>query len=241
MQDVTFKYAEGVTALDGVSLRLEPGRTLGVVGRTGSGKSTLARLMLRFHDPSAGRILIGGTEVRDAGLDALRGRVALVTQEVQLFKATVRDNLTMFDSSVPDERVLRALEDVRMVDWLRAQRGGLDAVLGSGGSGMSAGQAQLMAFARVLLRQPGLVILDEASSKLDPATEALLEEAVGRILRGRTAIIIAHRLSTLDRADDILVLENGRVAEAGERVKLAADPESRFSRLLRFALEEMLA
>lgn len=241
LADLTFRYDESTPALDSVTLTLEAGRTLGVIGRTGSGKSTLARLLLRFYDPSAGEIRVGGQEIRQVCPGQLRSRVALVTQEVQLFQGTVRENVAMFDPTVSDAQIRHALDEVGLGEWLGAQPAGLDTRLSSGGAGLSAGQAQLVAFARVLLRDPGLIILDEASSRLDPATEQVLDAAMGRLLRGRTAILIAHRLATLDRVDQILVLEAGQVAEHGARQALAADPDSQYARLLRVGMEEALA
>ncbi|ADI13642.1 ABC transporter ATP-binding protein [Truepera radiovictrix] len=233
---LSFAYGDA-RILDEVSFRLEPGKVLGLLGRTGSGKTTLTRLLLRHYDASAGSLRLGplggGVEVRDIDPDVLRRRIGLVTQEVQLFHASVRDNLTFFDPTVPDERITAVLHDLGLGSWLAGLENGLDTLLAAGGSGLSAGQAQLLAFARVFLTDPGLVILDEPSSRLDPATEALLERAVDRLLAGRTAIIIAHRLKTVRRADDILVLEGGRVLEHGPRARLARDPRSRFYRLLR--------
>jgi ATP-binding cassette subfamily B protein len=218
---------------------------LGVLGRTGSGKTTLTRLLLRLYDPESGVIRLGDTDVRDAPFAALRAAVGLVTQDVQLFGATVRENITLFDDAVPDARVEAALSRLGILDWVAALPRGLDTELAPGGGGMSAGEAQLLAFARILLRDPGLVILDEAASRLDPLTERRLERAIDHLLRGagaqRTAIVIAHRLSTVQAADDILILEDGAVAEVGPRMALAADPASRFSRLLRAGLEEALA
>jgi len=163
----------------------------------------------------------------------LRRRVALVTQEVQIFRASVRDNLTFFDRAIPDVRIWAALADVGLARWARTLPEGLDTVLGSGGGGLSAGEAQLLALGRAFLRDPGLVILDEASSRLDPATEALIERTIARLLRGRTAIVIAHRLATISRVDSVLIMEDGRVREHGPRARLAADPGSRFAALLR--------
>ncbi|HEY7357211.1 MAG TPA: ATP-binding cassette domain-containing protein, partial [Ktedonobacterales bacterium] len=165
----------------------------------------------------------------------------MVTQEVQLFQATVRDNLSFFNHALSDSQIVAALEQVGLLPWYQALPDGLETMLGAEGTGLSAGEAQLLAFARVFLTNPGLVILDEASSRLDPATERLLERAVGKLFAGRTAIVIAHRLATIQRADDILILEDGRVLEYGPRVALAGDPNSRLSRLLRVGLEEVLA
>jgi ATP-binding cassette, subfamily B, bacterial len=223
-----------------VSLRLEAGRTLGLLGRTGSGKTTLTRLLFRLYDPTEGTVRIGGVDARRPALEALRERVAVVTQDVQLFSGTVRDNLTLFDPGVPDERIVAVLEDLGLLEWLRALPEGLDTLLGPGGRGLSAGEAQLLAFTRAFLADPGLVVLDEASSRLDPATERLIERAVDKLLRGRTGVIIAHRLSTVQRADEILVLDRGRVREHGDRAALATNPTSRYAELLRTGLQEVL-
>jgi ABC-type multidrug transport system fused ATPase/permease subunit len=153
----------------------------------------------------------------------------------------VRDNLTFFNHDLSDSHIVAALERVSLLPWYAQLPDGLETMLGAEGAGLSAGEAQLLAFARIFLSNPGLVILDEASSRLDPATESLLERAVDRLFAGRTAIVIAHRLATIQRADDILVLEDGHVLEYGPRVALASDPNSRLSRLLRVGLEEVLA
>jgi ATP-binding cassette subfamily B protein/ATP-binding cassette subfamily C protein len=229
------------SVLSDVSFTLAPGAKLGLLGRTGSGKTTLSRLILRLYDPTAGAIGLGGVGLREASFADLRGRVGMVTQDVQLFQASIRDNLALFDRSIDDARIERALDELGLQEWLRALPEGLDTRLGAGGLGLSAGEAQLLAFARVFLRDPGLVILDEASSRLDPATERLLERAIDRLLAGRTAIIIAHRLGTVQRVDTVMILDRGQVAEYGPREQLARDDDSRFAQLLRTGLEEVLA
>jgi ATP-binding cassette subfamily B protein len=213
---------------------------LGLLGRTGSGKTTLARLVFRLYDPSAGRIALDGIDIDQPTLDVLRSRVAMVTQDVQLFQASVRDNLTFFNPGIPDERIHAVIEELELGDWYDNLSEGLDTRLETGGRGLSAGEAQLLAFTRVFLRDPGLVILDEASSRLDPATEQLIERAIDRLLRNRTAIVIAHRLGTVQRADEIMILRDGRIVEYGERERLAANPDSRFYHLLQTGLEEVL-
>jgi ABC-type multidrug transport system fused ATPase/permease subunit len=167
--------------------------------------------------------------------------VGLVTQDVQLFRATLRDNLTLFDSQIPDERLGETLALLGLGDWYRALPRGLDTELGPGGVGVSAGQAQLLAFGRVFLKDPGLVILDEASSRLDPDTERLVEAAIDYLLRRRTAVIIAHRLSTIARVDRVVILEEGRIVEAGPRAALEADSGSHLAHLLRAARGEVPA
>lgn len=236
---VGFTYAgedDAARVLHDLDLTLAPGRTLGIVGRTGSGKSTLAKLAVRLHEPEEGEVRLGGVPI--GAVDDLRDHVGMVTQDVQLFRATVRDNLTFFDDSVDDARLLGVLDELALGPWIATLPAGLDTVLD--GDDLSAGQAQLLAFARIFLRDPGLVVLDEASSRLDPVTEALLERAVERLLADRTGIIIAHRLHTLHRVDDVLVLDAGRVVEHGDRAALAADPTSRFAQLLATGMEEVL-
>jgi ABC-type multidrug transport system fused ATPase/permease subunit len=239
-EGVSYSFNDRDPVLADVSFALGSGKVLGLLGRTGSGKTTLARLVFRLYDPTEGRILIDEDDLRRLKLHALRGRVALVTQDVQLFRATLRENLTFFDTSVADERILAALEDLALKDWFETLPDGLDTGIGSGGHSLSAGEAQLVAFARVFLREAGLVILDEASSRLDPATERRVERALDKLLHNRTAIVIAHRLRTVHRADEILILDEGRVREHGPRRALADDPASLFSHLLSTGLEEML-
>ncbi|MGC9335784.1 MAG: ABC transporter ATP-binding protein [Anaerolineae bacterium] len=255
LQGVSFGYREDgdgdgrQSVLRDVSFSLAPGSVLGLLGRTGSGKTTLTRLLFRFYDPDVGAIRLAGAgvadarfiDIRQAPLVELRQRVGMVTQSIQLFHATVRENLTFFDDSIPDVHIMDVLESVGLGAWYRSLPQGLDTELESGGGGLSAGQAQLLAFARVFLQDPGLVILDEASSRLDPATEALIERAVDCLVADRTAIIIAHRLGTVQRADDIMILSEGSIVEFGPRSALAGDPDTCFHGLLEKGLEEVLA
>ena len=219
--------------LQDISFSLPAGKTLGLLGHTGSGKTTLARLLLRFYDIDRGKIRLGNVAIAQTPLSELRQRVGIVTQDVQLFQASIRDNLTFFDSTIDDAKILSTLELLGLTDWWRSLRGGLDTILDSDSGGLSAGQAQLLAFARLFLKNPGLVILDEASSRLDPTTEMLIERAIGRLLENRTAIVIAHRLKTIQRADQILILERGKVVEYGDRATLEQNPHSRFFSLLK--------
>jgi ATP-binding cassette subfamily B protein len=238
---LSFGYPDDELVLREVSALVPAGSSLGLLGRTGSGKTTLTRLLLRLYDPIAGSVRLGGVDLRHVPNADLRARVAVVTQDIQLFSATVRENLTFFDPTIPDARLLAALDTLGMGDWLRALPDGLDTLLASGGTGLSAGQAQLLAFARAFLRDPGLIILDEASSRLDPATERRLDQALTRLLDGRTAIIVAHRLGTLERVDQIMILDDGRVRERGLRADLVRDPDSYFSQLRRVGMEDALA
>lgn len=233
-RNVQFDYGDDQPVLTDVELTLTAGRSVGIVGRTGSGKTTFSRLVLRLVESSSGTVLLGGVPIADIPMDELRRRVALVPQEVELFGGSVRDNVTLFDSRPTDDEVEEALRSVGLDTLVEA---GIDRDLGAGGGGLSAGEAQLLAMARVWLRQPDVVVLDEATARVDPETERRLESAVHRLMSGRTTLIIAHRLSTLREVDDILVFDQGRVAEFGQRDVLAADPASRFHRLLVLALE----
>ncbi len=223
--DVRFGYGGLQEVLKGISFTLEPGETLGVLGRTGSGKTTLIRLLFRLYDATGGRILLNGVDARQTRVSELRQRVGLVTQDVQLFHGSGRENLTFFDRSITAGRIGAVTGPLGIDAWM-------DAPLTAGGAGLSGGESQLLAFARVFLKDPGLVILDEPSSRLDPATEKMLGRAVDRLLENRTGIVIAHRLQTVERVDKILVLADGRIVEFGRREELARDPESRYSKLV---------
>jgi ABC-type multidrug transport system fused ATPase/permease subunit len=234
LRSVSFDYGDDALVLHDVSCHLPPGTVLGLLGRTGSGKTSLARLLARLYDPTAGEVCLGGVDLRATRLADVRDRVGLVTQEVQLFGASVRDNLALFDPTIEDERILHAIRALGLWPWFSALPRGLETELTAGG--LSAGEAQLLAFVRVFLINPGLVILDEASSRLDPATERLVEGAIDTLLAGRTAVIIAHRLATVQRADQIMILDDGRIVEYGARSALERDHASRFAWLLRAGL-----
>ncbi len=240
-ENVSFAYVGDDLVLDNVAFTLAPGAALGLLGRTGSGKTTISRLLYRLYEPQEGAIRLGGEDIRGLSPEDLRARIGMVTQDVQLFHASVRDNLTFFDTQYADARILGVLEELGLIPWYESLPDGLDTVLDSEGSSLSAGEAQLLAFTRVFLKDPGLVILDEASSRLDPLTEQWIERAIDHLLRDRTAIIIAHRLATVQRVDEVMILKEGRVREYGRRADLAADPQSRFSHLLRTGAEASLS
>jgi len=226
---VSFAYDDR-RVLDGVDFEIPAGTSLGLLGRTGGGKTTITRLLARLYDPTEGTVSIGGVDLRTLDRRTMRELVGVVTQDVQLFQATVRDNLSFFRTGVSDEEIGGSLEAVGLGEWL--QTIGLDTELGAGGAGLSAGESQLLAFARVFLQNPKVVILDEPSSRLDPATESLIASATERLFAGRTAVIVAHRLETVRAVDSIMVVESGRIVEHAPRDALATDPQSRYARLL---------
>ncbi len=235
LRDVDFDYGDDQAVLQSINLRFAPGRSIGIVGRTGSGKTSLSRLVLRLVEATSGTVLLGDVAIQQIPLSELRHRVALIPQEVELLSGTIRDNVTLFDESPSDDDVAAALTNAGLPALAQA---GIHRKLGAGGAGLSAGEAQLLAFARVWLRNPDIVVLDEATARIDPATEAQLEDAVARLMHGRTTLIIAHRLSTLRHVDEIVVLDHGRVVEQGERSDLADDIDSRFRHLLELAHDE---
>jgi len=232
---VQFDYGDDRPVLRDVDVHIAAGRSVGIVGRTGSGKTTFSRLVLRLVEPTSGVVTLNGVPIADIPFSELRRRVALVPQEVELFAGTLRDNVTLFDDTRSEADVVDALERVGLGVLAAA---GVDRELGAGGAGLSAGEAQLLALARVWLRDPDLVVLDEATARVDPETERRLEAAVVDLMRGRTTLVIAHRLSTLKSVDEIIVFDQGRIVEHGDRADLVGDDESRFARLLAVSLDD---
>ncbi|MBG7604407.1 MAG: ABC transporter ATP-binding protein [Actinobacteria bacterium] len=231
---IGFDYGDDQPVLRDVDVQIAAGRSVGIVGRTGSGKTTFSRLLLRLVEVTSGDLKLGGIPIADIPIVELRRRVALIPQEVELFTGTVRDNVTLFDDAPRDDDVVAALRGVGLDSLAEA---GIHRELGTAGAGLSAGEAQLLALARVWLRDPDLLVLDEATARVDPDTELRLEVAVAALMQGRTTLVIAHRLSTLRSVDEILVFEHGRVVEQGERIELIGDDDSKFANLLTLSLE----
>ncbi len=220
-RDVRFAYAQGAgEVLHGVSFAAEPGQTVALVGHTGAGKSTIVKLLARFYDPTSGQVLIDGRDLRDVTAESLRSQLGIVPQESFLFSGTVRENIAFGRPGAALEDVVAAAEAVGADAFIRALPDGYDTEIQERGARLSIGQRQLVAFARALLADPRILILDEATSSVDIPTEARIEEALGTLLRGRTAMVVAHRLSTIRRADVIVVLEHGQVIEAGTHTQL---------------------
>ncbi|MER7501937.1 ABC transporter ATP-binding protein [Nonomuraea pusilla] len=220
--DVRYAYREGRDVLHGVSLTLKPGERLAMVGPSGAGKSTLGRLLAGIHGPRTGAVTVGGAPLVDLPLDELRGHVALVTQEHHVFKGSVRDNLLIARPDAGDEEVRSALAAVDSLDWVLALPEGLDTQVGSGGLAVSPAQAQQLALARLVLADPHTLVLDEATSLIDPRAARHLERSLAAVLEGRTVIAIAHRLHTAHDADRVAVVEDGRVSELGSHEDLVA-------------------
>jgi ABC-type multidrug transport system fused ATPase/permease subunit len=221
-RDVRGEPASGNWALEDVSIHVAPGETLALVGETGAGKSTFAKLVSRFYDPQRGRVLVDGTDLRDLRSSCLRSQLGIVPQEGFLFSGTVRENIAFGRPGASDEEIEAAADAIGAGDFIRRLSDGFDTEVGERGVALSAGQRQLIAFARALLAEPRILILDEATSNVDVRTERTIEVGLERLLRGRTAIVIAHRLSTIRNADRIAVLENGRIVESGTHDELIA-------------------
>ncbi len=219
---VRFAYKPGEEVLKGVSFHARPGETIALVGATGSGKSTIVNLLLRFYDVTAGSVKVDGADVRGFDPSSFRDGFGIVLQDTFLFTGTIAENVAFFDPAMPRETVERACRDVGLGPLLERLPEGLDTKLTERGGGLSVGEKQLVSFARALARDPRILILDEATSSVDPETEAVIERAVDRLLSGRTSVVVAHRLSTIVRADRILVLSHGEVRESGTHAELLA-------------------
>ena len=231
LDDVTFGYAASTApVVKDVSLTLEPGEHVALVGVTGAGKSTLAKLLTRQYDPQEGSISLAGVDLRDATLDSLRHRIVMLPQEGHLFSGTIADNVRLADPGASDAAVRVALEQIGALDRFASLPDGLATDVQTRGVRLSAGERQLVGIARVALADPAVIVLDEATSSLDPATEAAVETALAAVAEGRTVIIVAHRLSTAERADRVVVMDRGRVVETASHDELVAQGE-RYARL----------
>ncbi len=219
-ENLSFSYGDGPPALRGVSLDVAPGERLALVGPTGAGKSTLVKLLARLYDPDGGRVTFGGVDLRDARLDALRRRISVVPQEGFLFNATVRENIRLGRPSASDSEVENAVRNLGIGGHFSRLPAGLDTLVAARGTTLSAGERQLVSLARAALADPAVLVLDEATSSLDPGAEALVQAALEKVTRGRAVISIAHRLSTAARADRVAVMEQGRLVEMGPHEEL---------------------
>jgi ATP-binding cassette, subfamily B, bacterial len=230
LRDVTFGYDGGTPVVEKVSLRLEPGEHVALVGVTGAGKSTLAKLLTRQYDPQAGSISLAGIDLRDCTLESLRRRIVMLPQEGHLFSGTIADNVRLADPGASDDAVRHTLAQIGALERFDTLPNGLETDVQTRGVRLSAGERQLVGIARVALAEPSVIVLDEATSSLDPATEAAVERALAAVVEGRTVIIIAHRLSTAERADRVVVMDGGRVVETASHDELVAQGE-RYARL----------
>src|SRR3954451_740133 len=220
LRGLDFSYAEGTFALQSIDLQVPAGQTVALVGRTGSGKSTLAALVSRAMEPPRGTVFLGGADVRDLDLQRLRRSVGVVTQRTELLAGTLAENITLF-AELPRAKVEAAVVELGLDGWVAGLPDGLDTLLGPGGTSLSAGEEQLVAFARLLVRDVRVVVLDEATARMDPLTERRVVAAADRLLAARTGILVAHRLSTIERAPLVAVLERGCIVQQGTRTELA--------------------
>jgi ATP-binding cassette, subfamily B, bacterial len=220
MEGVHFAYRKSVAVLHDVNLNIEPGQTLALVGPTGAGKSTVVSLVARFYDPQAGRVLIDGVDLRHMRLDALRRNISMVLQDVFLFNGSVRENIRFGKPDATDEEVMAAARVANAHDFITQMPQGYDTEIGERGVKLSGGQKQRISIARAVLKDAPILILDEATSAVDTETEAQIQQALERLMQGRTAIVIAHRLSTIRNADQILVLDGGRIVEQGRHTQI---------------------
>jgi ATP-binding cassette subfamily B protein len=217
---VSFGYDPARPVLRDVNLRIAPGETVALVGQTGAGKSTAAKLITRFYDPTEGRVLLDGHDLRDVTLDSLRHQLGVVPQEPFLFAGSLRDNLVFARPDVEDDEVWRAVDAVGLRDVVERMPDGLDTIVHERGQSLSSGERQLIALARAFHAQPRVLVLDEATSNLDLLSETKIEAALDVLLEARTAVLIAHRLTTAMKADRIIVVDDGRIIESGSHAEL---------------------
>ena len=221
-EQINFYYNEGEPVLRDFSLTIQSGETLALVGHTGSGKSSITKLINRFYEFQEGLITVDGRDIRTVDLHSYRAQIGVVTQSPFLFDGTVLDNIRYGKNEASNEDVIRVAEKVGAGDWITSLPNGLETEVGERGNNLSMGQRQLVALARVLLQDPRVFILDEATASVDPLTEALIQEGLDTVLQGRTSIVIAHRLSTIKNADRIIVLNQGEIIEEGSHDSLLA-------------------
>ncbi|MFJ6462222.1 ABC transporter ATP-binding protein [Streptomyces sp. NPDC091387] len=219
-EDVGFAYDDADPAVDGFSLSARPGETIALVGASGAGKSTVLNLLIGFIRPTSGRIMLDGTDMAGLDLRSYRRFLSVVPQESILFEGSIRDNVTYGMGDTDEATLMRALEDANALDFVRDLPLGLDTVVGQRGARLSGGQRQRLAIARALIRDPRVLVLDEATSALDNRSEALVQEALSRLMHGRTVFVVAHRLSTIQGADRIVAMQGGRIAEVGTHSEL---------------------
>ncbi|MDE6738875.1 MAG: ATP-binding cassette domain-containing protein, partial [Lachnospiraceae bacterium] len=217
---VSFSYDDKVKVLDDVSFRIKPGETIALVGPTGAGKSTIVNLISRFYDVQEGTVTVDGHDVKKVSIESLRRQMGIMTQDNFLFSGTIKDNIRYGKLDATDEEIIAAAKAVNAHDFIMRLEKGYDTELSERGGGLSIGQRQLLAFARTMVSDPKILILDEATSSIDTKTELLVQEGIEHLLAGRTSFVIAHRLSTIQKADRIFVVDDGRIVEEGNAREL---------------------
>jgi subfamily B ATP-binding cassette protein MsbA len=230
-RNVSYSYQRGMPVLEDINLTIEKGEVVAIVGPSGSGKSTLVDLIPRFHDPTSGSILVDGTDIRNLTVRSLRNQIGIVTQETILFNDSVRNNIAYGVEDCPMEKITEAAKAANAHTFIMEMAKQYDSMIGDRGAKLSGGERQRLALARAILKNPPIFILDEATSALDTGSEILVQEAIDRLMSGRTSIVIAHRLSTVQHADRIIVLDNGRIVETGRHADLLANPSGLYRKL----------
>jgi ATP-binding cassette subfamily B protein len=237
-RDVSFRYPGGPIVLADVELTLDARRKYAVVGETGSGKTTFAKLLTRLMDPAEGEVLLSGTPLTSVRFSSLRSRVVMVPQDGFLFDATIAENIRFAEPSLTDDQLAIAFEELGLSDWVAGLPAGLQTAVGERGEALSVGERQLVALGRAYVADPDLLVLDEATSAVDPATEVRLQRALDTVTRGRTTVAIAHRLSTAQAADEVIVVDAGRVVQRGPHSALVAEEGSIYANLYASWLEQ---
>src|SRR5690606_26811103 len=242
MNKVHFGYVKDEEVLHGISLKVDPGQTIAIVGATGGGKSTIINLLKRFYDINKGSITIDGVDIRDYTVESLRSQIAVVLQDVFLFADTILNNITLKDPEIKEADVIQAAKDIGIHTFIESLPGGYQYNVKERGSMLSSGQRQLIAFLRAYVSNPSILVLDEATSSVDGYSERLIQTATEKITKGRTSIVIAHRLTTVKKADRIIVMEQGKIVESGTHKELLKKQDGYYKNLyqVQFLAEEAL-
>ena len=238
IKNLRFGYVEVIPVLCDISFSIQKNQKIGIIGRSGSGKSTLVKLLVKQYTPLSGEILINKENITYISTKSLRKSIAYVTQDIQVIKGTLRDNISLFDKSIKDTTLLKIINELGIQEWYSGLEMGLDTIMN--GEKLSGGQKQLIALLRVFVRGAQLIILDEAYSNIDPLTEKCIQTVIEKIMINRTCIIIAHRLSTLKQVDEVILLEEGKIVEKGSFLQLANDTRSRLYHLQKKNIREIL-
>jgi ATP-binding cassette subfamily B protein len=239
-EHVAFRYDPDKPLIEDLSLLAEPGHTVAIVGPTGAGKTTLVNLLMRFYEPTGGRITLDGVDVAAMNREELRGHIGMVLQDTWLFGGSIADNIAYGSEGATREQIVAAAKAAHVDRFVRTLPDGYDTVIDDEGTGVSAGEKQLITIARAFLAEPSILVLDEATSSVDTRTEVLIQRAMAKLRSGRTAFVIAHRLSTIRDADTILVMENGAIVEQGDHASLL-DQDGAYARLYKAQFAQAVA
>ena len=240
VEDLSFSYDGNNNVLSNISFELNAGESVGIIGRTGSGKTTLVNLITRLYNVEVGNILIDGNDMNSFRIEDIYENVCYVAQDVEIFDNTLRENIRLFDLDIEDDEIINTIKKLGFIDWLHNYKNGLNTVIKKTDLAMSSGEKQILTFIRVFIKDHKMIIFDEATANIDQVTSNMIDKSLEKIIMNKTSLIVAHKLSTLNKVDNILILNKGKIEEYGERIKLENDPNSKYFKLLANGIMEVL-